>query len=410
MLECDRLTTTIYSIIRETTYSPIFTHNNMSSNPSIESRIRGSFLGLAVCDALGAPVEFKSRGSFPTITSMQPNSTFNLGPGYFTDDTSMALCLAHSLLENGLVSNSVDQARKYRAWSQTGYQSSAGRCFDIGNLTRDALGVWRHAVVVNNQYGPHGVSPDAVKDHEALQRVQAIINNRFDRDRYSSNGSLMRVLPVGLLFAQHLPRAARAAAESSRVTHPHPRCILSCALYTILVAQCLQDPNVSKDSLVNHISECVAAVKERAARSTSESKSKYASGHFLGRFEPYTTLKNFQDKPEQKIRSTGYVLDTLEAALWAFFTTSSFREGAVKVVNLGGDADTVGAVYGGLAGAFYGDEQIPEEWLQEMKRLDLVEAVVGKIIAVRPEDSEGVSGDGRARIKASVDVLGVWGK
>ena len=372
----------------------------MSFTPSLASRIRGSFLGLAVCDALGAPAEFHVRGSFPTINSMQANLNFNLGPGYFTDDTSMALCLAHSFLENGPVSDSVNQARKYLAWYRTGYQSSTGRCFDIGNLTRDALGVWKHAVVVNDQYGENGPSPHAPKNEAAIQCARATIDKRFNQDRYCGNGSLMRVLPAALLFAQDLPTAAKAAAESSRVTHPHPRCVLSCALYTILVALSMQDPNVAKDSLIGHISDYVSAVKDEIAKS--------ASGHFLERFEPYATLTSFHDKRAIMIRSSGYVLDSVEAALWAFFTTSSFREGAVKVVNLGGDADTVGAIYGGLAGAFYGDDQIPEEWLQDMKRLDLVEDVVGKLVTVRStEDKEDVSRNVREKIQASVITLGL---
>jgi ADP-ribosyl-[dinitrogen reductase] hydrolase len=337
---------------------------------------------------------------------MQANPNFNLAPGYFTDDTSMALCLAHSLLENGPVTVSVDQARKYLAWYRKGYQSSTGRCFDIGNLTRDALGVWKHAVAVNDQYGENGASPQAPKDQSAIQSAQATIDKRFNQDRYSSNGSLMRVLPAALLFSQDLPTAAKAAADSSRVTHPHPRCVLSCALYTILIAQSLQEPKVTKDSLVGHISDYISAVKDAIPPSTSKSKS--TSGHFLERFEPYTTLISFHDKPAIKIRSSGYVLDSLEAALWAFFTTSSFREGAIKVVNLGGDADTVGAIYGGLAGAFYGGNQIPEEWLRDMKRLDLVEDVVEKIVTVRSkEEKEDVSRDARPMIQASVGVLGL---
>ncbi|KEF53050.1 uncharacterized protein A1O9_10958 [Exophiala aquamarina CBS 119918] len=382
----------------------------MESTPSLASRIRGSFLGLAVCDALGAPAEFHARGSFPAITSMQANLNFKLGPGYFTDDTSMALCLAHSFLEKGPTGNSVDQARKYLAWYRTGYQSSTGRCFDIGNLTRDALGVWKHAVVVNSQYGQDGPSPDAAKDQAAIQSARATIEKRFNQDRYCSNGSLMRVLPAGLQFALDLPTAIKAAADSSRVTHPHPLCILSCALYTILIAQSLQEPSITKDSLVGYLSDYVSAVKDAMGRFTSESKSKLEGRRFLERFEPYTTVSSFHDKGAQKICTSGYVLDSLEAALWGFFITSSFREGAIKLVNLGGDADTVGAVYGGLAGAFYGHEKIPVEWLRDMKRLDLVEEVVGKLVKVRSEeDKEDVSRDVRERIKAGVDVLGLWG-
>ncbi|OAL38377.1 hypothetical protein AYO20_02436 [Fonsecaea nubica] len=379
----------------------------MSSSPSLTSRIRGSFLGLAVCDALGAPAEFCVRGSFPTITGMQANPNFGLGPGYFTDDTSMALCLARSFLEHGPETNSVDQARKYLAWYQGGYQSSTGKCFDIGNLTREALGVWRHAVIVDDTYGESAKSPHPSKSQAAIQSALTTIDSRFNQDRYCGNGSLMRVLPAALLFGQDDPTATKAAADSSRVTHPHPRCVLSCALYTILVAQALQEPNLTKDSLVGYISDYVSAVRSKIEVSTS-SKSTTASASFVARFEPYATLASFHDKPAAEIRSSGYVVDSLEAALWAFFTTSSFREGAVRVVNLGDDADTVGAIYGGLAGAFYGDEEIPEEWLRDMKRLDLVEDVVREIVTVRSkDDKEHVRGDVKERIQASMHILGL---
>lgn len=383
----------------------------MSSTPSLANRIRGSFLGLAICDALGAPAEFQVRGCFPSITSMQANLNFNLGPGFFTDDTSMALCLAHSLLEHGPISDSVDQARKYLAWYRTGYQSSLGRCFDIGNLTRDALGVWKHAVLVNDKYGKNGPSPDATKDQAAIHDALATIDERFNQDRYCGNGSLMRVLPVALFFSSDLPTAANIAAESSRVSHPHMRCVLSCALYTILVAHSLQDPNVTKETLVGRLSDFLSAVKKATDRSTSKSKVKSTGiSSFLERFDPYTSVASFHDKHITQIRSSGYVLDSLEAALWALFTTSSFRGGAIKVVDLGDDADTVGAIYGGLAGAVYGDGELPKEWLQDMQSLDLVENAVGDIIMMRLKEvtkREDAHRDGREEIRASVRELGL---
>jgi ADP-ribosyl-[dinitrogen reductase] hydrolase len=379
----------------------------MASPPRLQSRIRGALLGLAVCDALGGPVEFHPRGTFPLVTSMQPNNNFKLGPGYFTDDTSMALCLAHSLLETYPTSSNVHQASRYLAWYRVGYMSSVGRCFDIGITTRNGLEPWKRAVLVNAKHGTEGSDPDAAKDQAATQAAQTSIEKSFNKECYCGNGSLMRVLPVALLFAADIPRAVRIAAESSRVTHPHPRCVLSCALYTILVSQCLQNPDVTKETLVNHIVEFVSALEDTVV----SSKGKSARAPFIERFKPYTDLSVFQEKVEKEIRSTGYVLYSLEAALWTFLTTSSFREGAIKVVNLGDDADTVGAIYGGLAGAFYGDEEIPEDWLRDMKRLDLVEEVIGKIVDVRSKEggrhNEDKRQDVSEMIAASVDRLGV---
>lgn len=325
----------------------------------------------------------------------------------------------------------------------SGYQSSAGRCFDIGNLTRDALGVWRRAVIAADYAAKSESSPQAQqKAQTAVQEAQVAVEKRFNQIRYCSNGSLMRVLPVALLFADDLPAAVKAAAESSRVTHPHPRCVMCCALYTVLATRCLEDAEVSKERLVgcmvdfvDAVGDVVAAAESSSSASTFKPKSKAktttgaassntvsSASSFITRFERYTTIETFLDTPASAIRSTGSVLDTLEAALWAFFTTPTFRDGALTAVNLGGDADTVGAVYGGLAGAFYGEEEVPAKWVGALKGRELVEEVLRRIVGVweergreqaygeklnKEDGAEGGGGCVGEQIRSTVDKLGL---
>ena len=118
----------------------------MTSTVALTSRIRGSLFGVAVADALGGPVEFRQRGTFPCVTGFEYNSHFNLPPGTWTDDTSMTICLAQSLVDNNGILNAEDQVTKYRMWYEQGYMSATGRCFDLGNATRIALGIWKDFV------------------------------------------------------------------------------------------------------------------------------------------------------------------------------------------------------------------------------------------------------------------------
>jgi ADP-ribosyl-[dinitrogen reductase] hydrolase len=321
--------------------------------PALSSRISGSLFGLAICDALGGPVEFKTRGSFPLITDLEPNLNFSLPAGCFTDDTSQALCLALSLIERQ-GSDPQDQVRKYIAWYRQGYMSSMPElgCFDIGIGTQSVLKAWS-AHFKEHGYGKVG----SEVAREVTKEGQKMIDDLFRRESYCGNGSLMRVIPVALAFhAAGMEKAAASARESSRVTHPHSRCQEACAIHTQLAVKALQGGD--KNALAEVIA--TASIQDNQLRD---------------RLGAYKSLDSWMQQPESKIRSTGYVIDTLEAALWGFFTTGTFEEGAVRVVNLGHDADTVGAVYGGLAGAFYGFDAIPARWIKTMRNKDLLQRV-----------------------------------
>ncbi|KAK2732654.1 hypothetical protein FQN55_004035 [Onygenales sp. PD_40] len=323
---------------------------------SLSSRIKGSIFGVAVTDALGGPVEFMTRGSFPRVTGFQHNDTFNVPPGTWTDDTSMTLCLAKSLIDHK--GTFVPQAalRNYINWYQHGYLSATGDCFDIGATTTKALWIW-------SDYFDSATHLDK-NDPEGHKPGQPAINKDLMREVFCGNGSLMRVAPIGLAYSHDLSLAVANATVSSSVTHPYPTCAECCVIYTKLIVQTLN--GARKEDLAVEIANTTFAdpkVKQRLSR--------------------YASIADWENTDDSEIKSSGYVVSTLEAALWAFFTTSTFREGALDVVNLGYDADTVGAVYGGLAGAFYGMESIPTEWIDGVQKKEIVDEIASGLASLR---------------------------
>jgi ADP-ribosylglycohydrolase len=280
-------------------------------------RYGGAFLGLAVGDALGTTLEFARPGSFRPMTDIVGGGPFGLQSGQWTDDTSMALCLAESLIEcRGF--DPVDQLTRYCRWHRDGYLSSTGTCFDIGNTTRVAL--------------------------EAFERTRNPFPGPTD-PQSAGNGSLMRLAPVPLFFFQNPKEAIERAGDSSRTTHGAREALDACRYFAGLLIGALEGR--SKAALLSPCFSPVLGFWKRAPLAPKIAT--VAAGSF--------TTKN-----PPAIRGTGYVVDCLEAALWAFHRSTSFKEGALLAVNLGDDADTTGAVYGQLAGAYYGDGGIPEAW------------------------------------------------
>jgi ADP-ribosyl-[dinitrogen reductase] hydrolase len=299
-------------------------------------RYRGALLGLAAGDALGTTLEFKPPGTFTPLTEMIGGGPFHLKPGEWTDDTSMALCLAESLVEKRRF-DAKDQMDRYCLWYEQGHLSSTGRCFDIGNTVSDALRIY------HSTGNPFSGSEDP---------------NR------AGNGSLMRVAPVPLFFASDPKRAIHCAAESSRTTHGTKAAVDACRYFAGLL---------------------VGALKAKP-------KSELLSAYFNPTDEPNFWNKDpldpkiaaiaagsFKERERPEIKGTGYVVESLEAALWAFDRSNSFREGALLAVNLGDDADTTGAVYGQIAGAFYGIDQIPAEWRAKLARCDRIAELADKL-------------------------------
>jgi ADP-ribosyl-[dinitrogen reductase] hydrolase len=295
----------------------------------IMDRYRGCLLGLAVGDAIGTTVEFKTRGSFPPVTDMVGGGAFNLKPGQWTDDTSMALCLAESLVEkNGF--DPLDQMNRYLAWYETGYLSSTGVCFDIGNATRQAL----------EKFKTTG-KPMSGSTHPSS----------------AGNGSLMRLAPVALFCAPCRAKAQAYAGKSSRTTHGAKECVDACALFAGMLISALA--GAEKETIL---------LESSAAGIVSEKILAIARGEY-------------REKSAIHIRGNGYVVDALEAALWCFWTTDTFSEAVLLAANLGDDADTTAAICGQLAGAWYGQSGIPTPWLDKLylreKIIDLAEQLAG---------------------------------
>ena len=297
------------------------------SPTELQDRYTGCLLGLAVGDALGTTVEFKPPGTFEPITDMVGGGPFHLEPGQWTDDTSMALCLAESLIERKGF-DPVDQLTRYCRWYRDGHLSSTGHCFDIGNTVRAAL--------------------------ERFERTGEPYPSPTD-PRSAGNGSLMRLAPVLLFFAQNPKEAIARAADSSRTTHGAEEAVDACRYFAGLLFGALHGR--SKDELLAPVFSPVPGLWEAAPLSPKVRA--IAAG-------------SFKQKEPPAIRGTGYVVDSLEAALWALHWSASFREGALLAVNLGDDADTTGAVYGQLAGAFYGEQGIPPAWLRKLAHPEVI--------------------------------------
>lgn len=284
-------------------------------------RFRGALLGLAAGDAIGTTVEFKPPGTFPRVTDMVGGGPFHLEPGQWTDDTSMALCLAESLLERDGF-DAADQMKRYLRWYREGYLSSNGRFFDIGNTVAAAI---RHFERTSD---PFAGSTDP---------------------QSAGNGSIMRLAPVALFYAHDPREAVRRAAESSRTTHGATEAVDACRYLAGLL---------------------VGAVRGMPRNELLSSRYAPHSGAWdEGPLAPAIAeiaAGSFKRKKPPEIKGTGYVVASLEAALWALHHSASFEEGCLMAVNLGDDADTTAAVYGQLAGAIHGEDAIPSRWREKL--------------------------------------------
>ncbi len=319
---------------------------------AVIDRARGALLGLVVGDALGTTLEFSRRDTLPHHTEMTGGGPFNLRAGHWTDDTSMALALADSLL-HAPGFDPADLMTRFVAWFREGAYSCTGNCFDIGITTREALA--------------------------HFERTGAPYAGSTDPDT-AGNGSLMRLAPVALATLHDAGEAERIAEAQSRTTHGAPQAVEACAYFVQLLREgILGQPDVLRPRPWIGIE--TDGLRPR---------------HFISGADDNLTLKHrtgetalheiaqgpWRGKARDQIRSSGYVLHTLEAALWAVGTSSTFEEAVALAVNLGDDADTVGAVTGQLAGALYGASAIPERWLHPLAWRDQIIAVADELVAV----------------------------
>nr|GAT49403.1 predicted protein [Mycena chlorophos] len=371
------------------------------------TKIRVAILSSALCDALGGPAEFSPRFSFDFVSSMIPNENFGLGKGVWTDDTSMTLALARSLATFGGQGgfDEGDQLHAYHRWFRNGELSAINRCFDIGNTTRTALSCY-HPPTSNNQ--PEMKAQAASK---ALKRIAKELSGAA----CGGNGSLMRVLPIGLAYYQRSPEEVRELARrSSAVTHPNAVCQEACAVWSEVVARVVRSASegtsMAKLDVLHHFAsypyqtEALRKALTSSEPSAAADEAHYAKHHpllrLIGSFnltsqgQTDVAARIISLLPQSKaLPSSGYVVHTLVAALYAFLVTETFEDGAMLVVNMGSDADTVAAVYGGFAGAWYGTDQ-PEFWTErvcgwrdDLVKRNVVEEVAEELVTFATKSS-----------------------
>lgn len=302
-----------------------------------QARYRGALLGLAAGDAVGTTVEFAPPGSFAPVTDLVGGGPFRLKPGQWTDDTSMALCLAESLIERGGF-DPIDQLERYVRWYRDGHLSATGACFDIGNATAAAL--------------------------RRFERTREPYCGSTDPNA-AGNGSLMRLAPAPLAFAADPVAAIERAGESSRTTHGAATAVDACRYFGALL-----------------VGAVGGAPKEELLSSRYSPVPGYWTAHSLHPEIDAVAAGSFKRKDPPAIRGRGYVVASLEAALWAFDRSASFEGGCLLAVNLGEDADTTAAIYGQLAGAFYGEAGIPARWRERLALRETIELFADRLHAL----------------------------
>jgi ADP-ribosyl-[dinitrogen reductase] hydrolase len=295
------------------------------------SKIKGALFGLAVGDALGVPVEFKSREALQLdpVVGMRGYGSWNQPPGTWSDDSSLAFCLAENLTEEY---NIHTLANSFIKWMEHGYWGAHHELFDIGGATKYAL-----------QRIQNGTSP-------------MFSGGMMPHD--NGNGSLMRIMPL-VFYVKNLPnnKVYEMVKEVSSITHAHFRSVLSCYIYVQLALFVLEGNDIATS--YKKMQETVNAFIEQQQFGKEE----------VALFDNILKI-NIASKAEDDIHSTGYVLHTLEASLWCLLTTTNYADAVLKAVNLGGDTDTTACVTGGLAGLYYGYDGIPNEWVNQIARKD----------------------------------------
>lgn len=293
-------------------------------------RYRGCLLGLACGDAVGTTVEFMARGSFEPVTDMVGGGPFELQAGQWTDDTSMALCLATSLAERGGF-DARDQMNRYVNWWQWGYLSATGECFDIGMTVASAL--------------------------QRYQRTQDPMAGSTE-PHTAGNGSLMRLAPVALFFHPDTQAVLAHARLSSMTTHGATEAVECCEVLGEVLTRALA--GLPRE----------AALRCELAGATAAKVRAIAAGEYL-------------QCGASALRGSGYCVESLEAALWCFASTSSFEAAVLAAANLGDDADTTAAIAGQVAGAHYGVAGIPQRWLQRLWMRDEIAALADRLLPPR---------------------------
>ena len=323
-------------------------------------------MGLIVGDALGMPVQFYTRDEVKKnpIVGMRGYGTYNMPPGTWSDDSSMALATLASIREKGGI-DLTDIMERFVNWLVSGGYTPDGEPFDVGCTC--------HEAIMNYMRG-------------------AGVQDCGKRGEYANgNGALMRIMPVCLYAYEKEKRgeitedeALTMVHEVSALTHNHLRSKMACGIYYFMVKAILEGKNADdmEGSLVGTdlapgcertLCVCLQEGMDQATEYYHKDLSNYVE---FAHYARMTSLSDFALLPEDEIKSSGYVVASLEAAVWSLITSDSLEEGLLKAVNLGEDTDTVGAIAGGLAGLYYGYESIPCQWREAIVRREWIEKLI----------------------------------
>lgn len=308
-------------------------------------KVYDGIIGAATGDALGVPVEFISReelAKFP-VTGMQGYGVHNQPMGTWSDDTSLTLVLMDSIVYRQAVDYH-DIMDKFSKWLLYGAYTATEEVFDVGGATNRAI--------MNYGRGMNPLECGGMSEYE------------------NGNGSLMRILPAAYYLKKRsdilMDEKMDIVHNISSLTHRHPISLIGCGIYINVALKLLSGNLPLKEGIIQGIEEAFQYYTSKKWEDISA-------------YDRLKDIKNFAALPEVEIRSSGYIVDTLEAAVWCLINTCSFRECILKAVNLGDDTDTVGAVAGGLAGIYYGADNIPQEWLAAILKRDYIESLCAEL-------------------------------
>jgi ADP-ribosyl-[dinitrogen reductase] hydrolase len=341
--------------------------NSLHKQNMKTTQVLSSFFGFAVGDALGVPVEFMPREEISKnpVISMREYGTHHQPAGTWSDDSSMAFCLAESLCKNDELNYDLnDIANNFVKWYAEGFWAAHYKVFDIGIATSHAL--------------------------RRIKNGESPLVSGGSSDRDNGNGSLMRILPlIFYIKDKNITSRFQIVKEVYAITHAHIRSVLGCFIYTEFALQLLEghEKYVAYRNMQKIVNDFLKEYNDNHAN-TNEIFPEIELNKYHRILEnpinselkyPIQSIEKYEEK---EIYSSGYVVSTLEASIWCFIKTETYAESVLKAVNLGSDTDTVACVTGGIAGLYYGIEEIPQEWLTVIARKNDITLLAEKLAKV----------------------------
>ena len=328
--------------------------------------IKSGIMGHIVGDALGLPVQFEPREyrDVDPVTDMIGEGAFDMPAGSWSDDSSLTLATIDGLVKClNKAKNDEDKSlgeiidydiimKNFSLWFNEGKFTPYGFAYDIGGATMD--GIRRY---------DRGTEP--------------ILSGGIG-ERDNGNGSLMRILPIAF-FIHYLSQKhsfdeddkMTAVHNLSSLTHRHRRSQMCCGIYTLIALEFIE----------NYENKCNLGLEDLITKGINKSREYYFNNDDfkkeLHHFDRVFSL-NIQNLPRDEIKSGGYTISSLEASIWCLLNNNSYKDTVLEAVNLGYDTDTTACIVGGLAGIYYGYDDIPADWINKLAELDYIEEMIGK--------------------------------